>query len=177
MIREACRLADSGVEPESSGHVPSSKKPMELETMEYLKEFEHEVSSWPNISVHPHRFGGREFLFGSAEVGHVHTGGIVDIPFPRSIRDALLTQDLAKVHRWVPNSGWIAFHVRSKEDFKHSVWLMRLSYLRYALKTADDPRELLERESRELHLSPPFKSLLEKFVPLAKIQLVANPLA
>jgi len=48
-----------------------------------------EVSGWPNISVHPHRFSAREFRFGKAEVGHVHMGGIVDIPFPRPIRDAL----------------------------------------------------------------------------------------
>jgi hypothetical protein len=53
-------------------------------TMNNLKKLEDEVSAWPNISIHPHRFGGREFRFGSAEVGHVHAGGIVDIPFPRS---------------------------------------------------------------------------------------------
>jgi Luciferase len=48
--------------------------------MKHLKRLEDEVSTWPNISIHPHRFGGREFRVGSAEVGHVHTGGIVDIP-------------------------------------------------------------------------------------------------
>jgi hypothetical protein len=48
--------------------------------MNSLKKFEEEVSAWAKISVHPHRFGGREFLFGKAEVGHVHVGGIVDIP-------------------------------------------------------------------------------------------------
>jgi len=39
--------------------------------MNSLKKLEEEVGSWANISVHPHRFGGREFLFGAAEVGHV----------------------------------------------------------------------------------------------------------
>jgi hypothetical protein len=73
----------------------------------------------------------------------VHVGGVVDIPFPRSIRDALLAEGLAEEHHWVPNSGWITFRVRSEDDLKHSVWLMRLSYVRYALKTANDPRGLL----------------------------------
>src|SRR5713226_2380274 len=110
---------------------------MESEKMvKRLKKLEDEVSRWPNISVHPHRFGGKEFRLGSAEVGHVHTGGIVDIPFPRLVRDALLADGLAEEHHWVPNSGWITFHVRNQEDGKHAVWLMRLSYLRYALKTA-----------------------------------------
>jgi hypothetical protein len=130
-----------------------------------LKELEDAVSAWPSISIHPHRFGGKEFRFGSAEVEHVHTGGVVDIPFPRSVHDALLAGGLAEEHRWVPNSGWITFNVRSDEDLKHTLWLMRLSYLRYALKAASDPRGLLEQESEELHLSLRFKSLLEPFVP------------
>ena len=58
--------------------------------MKHLKKLEEEVSAWPHISIHPHRFGGMEFQFGDAEVGHVHTNGVVDIPFPRSVRDALL---------------------------------------------------------------------------------------
>jgi hypothetical protein len=135
--------------------------------MKHLKKLEDEISAWPKISVHPHRFGGKEFLFGSAEVGHIHTGGIVDIPFPRSVRDALLADGLAEEHQWVPNSGWVTFHVRNEENLSHALWLMRLSYIRYALKTATDPRGLLEQESEQLHLSAQFRSLLEKFVPNA----------
>ena len=133
--------------------------------MNNLKKLEEQVSAWANISVHPHRFGGREFRFARAEVGHVHTGGIVDIPLPRTVRDALLEEGLAEEHRWVPNSGWITFRIRNDEDLHHAVWLMRLSYLRYALKSASDPRKVFERESEDLHLSPRFKSLLEPFVP------------
>jgi hypothetical protein len=54
-----------------------------------------------------------EFRFRSAEIGHVHEGGIVDIPFPRSVRDALLDERLAEEHYWVPNSGWVTYRVRS----------------------------------------------------------------
>jgi hypothetical protein len=133
--------------------------------MKNLKKLEAEVSKWPHISTHSHRFGGHEFLFNKAEVGHVHTGGIVDIPFPRSLRDVLLENGLAEEHHWVPNSGWITFQMRSEEDLGHALWLMRLSYLRYALKTAADPWKLFEQESEHLHLSPQFKSLLEPFVP------------
>jgi hypothetical protein len=39
----------------------------------------------------------------------VHECGVVDILFPRSIRDALLAEGLAEEHRWVPNSGWAHF--------------------------------------------------------------------
>jgi hypothetical protein len=156
--------------------------------MKYTKKLEDEVSKWPNASVHLHRFGGREFRFGgyegsaegrtavSAQVGHVHIGGIVDIPFTRSVRDALLAEGLAEEHHWVPDSGWTTFHIRSDADLKHTLWLMRLSYLRYALKTASDPRRLFEQESEELHLSPRFKSLLEAFVPRVAGPVLTEPL-
>jgi hypothetical protein len=44
------------------------------------------------------------------------------------------------------------------------VWLVRLSYLRYALKLADNPVDLLERESKALRLSPRLVSLLQAYV-------------
>jgi hypothetical protein len=141
--------------------------------MQPLKELEDTVASWSRISVHPHRFGGHEFRFANAEVGHVHYGGVVDIPFPRSIHDELLKEGLVEEHRWVPNSGWITFRVRSDRDLQHAVWLMRLSYFRYALKRASDPGELFAEACRELHLSARLKSLLEQFVPSAKMQDVA----
>src|SRR5207244_10740034 len=81
---------------ESSGHTQSSKRVGNgVWIMKHLKKLEEEVSGWPHISVHPHRFAGREFRFLSAELGHVHTGGILDIPFPRSIHDALSASCLA----------------------------------------------------------------------------------
>jgi hypothetical protein len=144
--------------------------------MNFLKTLEAEVSAWPNVSIHPHRFGGREFRYGNAEVGHTHTGGIVDIPFPRSVRDALLAEGLAEEHRWVPNSGWTTFRVPSEEGLSHALWLMRLSYLRYALKSATDPQKLLEQESEQLHLSSQLKALLEPFVPRTANHVSAEPL-
>ena len=132
--------------------------------MKFLTEIEREILSWPEVSAHSHRFGGREFRFRAAEIGHVHTGGNVDIPFPRLVRDALLATGHAEEHHWVPNSGWITYRVRGENDLSHALWLLRLSYLRYVLKTAAEPAALLERESEQLHLSPRFKSLLEVFL-------------
>ena len=144
--------------------------------MKYANALEDVVSAWSRISVHPHRFGGKEFRFGNAEVGHVHTGGVVDVPFTRPIHDLLLAEGLAEQHQWVPNSGWITFHIRSEKDTVHALWLMRLSYLRYALKEATDPRKLFEQESEELRLDSRFKSLLEVFLPKNSRAVFAEPL-
>jgi hypothetical protein len=52
-----------------------------------------------------------------------------------------------------------------RNDIEGAVWLMRLSYLRFALKVAADPNRLLEEESKSLHLDPRLKELLGRFVP------------
>lgn len=122
------------------------------------------VSSWPGISVHPHRFAAREYRFCKAEVGHVHFWGEVDIPFPRPVHDFLLERNLAEQHRWVPNSGWTTFRMRGDSDVEHAVRLMRLSYLRYALRSASSPFELLETEAERLHLSPDLVVILSCFI-------------
>ena len=137
--------------------------------MKYIDRLVRELSSWPGVSTNPHRFGGTEFRFKAAEIGHIHPGGIVDIPFPRSVRDALLAEGLAQEHRWVPNSGWITFQIRGEDDFTHALWLMRLSYLRYTLKTANDPLRYLDDQSEELHLAPQLKSLFEALVPRSAV--------
>jgi Luciferase len=145
--------------------------------MKSLEKLENEIASWSDVSVYSHRFSAREFRFGAAEIGHIHSGGTVDIPFPRSIRDELLAEGLAEEHRWVPNSGWITFQIRSEKDFDQALWLMRLSYLRYALKSASDSHHLFEQESEQLRLSPRFKSLLEPFVPRSRQQVPVDPLS
>lgn len=133
--------------------------------MNYLQRLEDEISTWRQVSIHSHRFGGREFRLGTAEIGHIHAGGVVDIPFPRSVHDVLLAEGRAELHRWAPDSGWITYRIGSEDGLKHALWLMRLSYLRYAVKTSPDPRGLLEQQSQTLHLNQKLKSLLEAFVP------------
>ena len=133
--------------------------------MNDLENLEREISTWTGISVHSHRFGGREFRFGNAEVGHVHTGGTVDIPFTRAIRNLLLQGGLAEEHHFVRNSGWITYRMRGEAGLQHALWLMRLSYLRYALKNSPDPIELFTRESEQLRLEGEFAPLLRRFIP------------
>jgi Luciferase len=134
-----------------------------------MKKLEREIASWPGVSAHPHRFGGREFRFGNAEVGHVHMGGVVDIPFPRAMRDALLAEGFAEEHHWVPNSGWTSFRVRREDQLQHAVWLLRFSYARQAIKNANAPQKVFDEESLRLQLREPYRSLLERFVrPVAE---------
>lgn len=129
------------------------------------KKLEAEVASWPHVSVAPHQFAAREFRFEKAEIGHVHFWGDVDIPFPRTVHDLLLAEGRAQRHRWLPDSGWVTFHLRNEADVERAIWLMRLSYLRYALKTADNAARMLDEEAQRLQLNRELTALMRQFLP------------
>ena len=48
------------------------------------------VSGWHDVTEAPHRFGGVEFRLGKRELGHVHGDWLVDIPFPKQVRDGII---------------------------------------------------------------------------------------
>ena len=87
------------------------------------------VSAWEGITASPHRFGGVEFTLGKVEIGHIHHGGLVDIPYPKKLRDALVADGEAEPHHVLPESGWTSYHMRGDADVQNALQLFRLSYL------------------------------------------------
>jgi hypothetical protein len=97
------------------------------------------VSAFPDVSAAPHRFGGVEFSLGKVEVGHIHVGnGMVDIPYPRRIRDVLIAEGLAQEHHLLHDSGWITTFVRTDADFERIVSLYHLSYVQKRFRRRAD---------------------------------------
>lgn len=88
------------------------------------------VLAWPGVEQAPHRFGGIEFRLVKRELGHLHGNALVDLPFPRKVRDELVAQGRARPHHVLPDSGWVSFWIESPEDVEHAITLFRLAYER-----------------------------------------------
>lgn len=86
------------------------------------------VLSWPQIEAHPHRFGGTEYCLGRREIGHVHGDHLVDIPFPKKVRDEIVAAGEAQPHHILPESGWVSLHLREEADTERAIRLLRRSY-------------------------------------------------
>jgi hypothetical protein len=86
------------------------------------------TTQWPGITVAPHRFGGVEYQLGIREIGHIHGDTLVDIPFPRAIRNELVAMGQVRPHHVLPDSGWISFFIRQPEDVDQAIDLLRRSY-------------------------------------------------
>lgn len=115
-----------------------------------LDQLQHTVSAWPGVAAAPHRFGGIEFRLGTAEIGHYHTNGMVDIPFNTRLRTQLIAERRAQPHHLLPETGWISYYLRAEADLAGAVWLFRLAYVftaarpksRAVLPALDLPAEL-----------------------------------
>ncbi len=87
-----------------------------------------QVSTWEYVEFHPHRFGGVEYRIGRREIGHVHGDHLVDIPFPKKVRDEIVTAGKAMPHHVLPQSGWVSFYIHTDGDVGKAIDLMRHSY-------------------------------------------------
>jgi predicted DNA-binding protein (MmcQ/YjbR family) len=84
--------------------------------------------TWNGMETHPHRFGGTEFRMGRREIGHIHGDYLVDIPFPKKIRDEIVAAKKADPHHILPETGWISFYLREEGDIAKAIDLLKRSY-------------------------------------------------
>jgi hypothetical protein len=84
--------------------------------------------SWEGVTTHPHRFGGTEYRFGRRELGHIHGDHMVDIPFPKRVRDDVVAAGRAQAHHLLPETGWVSFYIQEPGDVEQAIALLRESF-------------------------------------------------
>jgi hypothetical protein len=94
--------------------------------------------TWERLETHPHRFGGTEFRIGKREIGHIHGDSLVDIPFPKKIRDEIVAAGEASPHHILPDTGWVSFYLQEDGDIERAIALLKRSY-EIALKQKSQP--------------------------------------
>ena len=92
------------------------------------EQIEREILSWPDVTVAPHRFGGREFRVGRRELGHLHGDRLADLPFPVRVREQLVREGKAEPHHILPESSWVSRRIRGEEDITAVIALFRMNY-------------------------------------------------
>jgi hypothetical protein len=80
------------------------------------------------VTAHPHRFGGTEYRLGRRELGHIHGDYLLDIPFPKRVRDEMVAAGLAEPHHVLPETGWVSFYLREPADAERAIALLRRSF-------------------------------------------------
>ncbi len=117
---------------------------------EIVQRIVNTISAWEGITANPHRFGGVEFKLGSIEIGHIHSNGMVDIPFTRKLRETLVANGDAQPHHLLHDSGWITVFARTDAEADHALRLYRLSYLHKKYRKSADRDETFALETQAL---------------------------
>lgn len=86
------------------------------------------VTAWEGVMVKPHRFGDVEYAIGKREIGHIHGDHLVDIPFPKKVRDKIVAAGRARPHHILPETGWVSFYLREDGDIENAIDLLRESF-------------------------------------------------
>jgi hypothetical protein len=93
-----------------------------------MEKIQRTVAVWEGVSSQPHRFGGIEFRLGKRELGHLHGDSLLDIPFPKEVRNELVGSGRVMPHHILPESGWVSFYIRHEEDVDTAIELLNLSF-------------------------------------------------
>src|SRR6058998_2079949 len=104
------------------------------------------LQGWSGITSQPHRFGGTEYCLGRREIGHIHGDSLVDIPFPKKVRDELVTAGRAEPHHILPKSGWVSIFLGSR-----LTWIGRSNCSTFRTKL---PRNTPQRNDAQLRWQP-----------------------
>ena len=86
------------------------------------------VTGWAGVTSKPHRFGGVEYVIGRREIGHIHGDQLVDIPFPKKVRDEIVAAGRAQPHHILPETGWVSFYLSDENDIEKVITLLHESY-------------------------------------------------
>jgi predicted DNA-binding protein (MmcQ/YjbR family) len=86
------------------------------------------ITAWEGVTVQPHRFGGVEYVIGKRELGHIHGDHLVDIPFPKKVRDEIVAAGRAQPHHILPETGWVSIYLHEADDVEKAIALLEESY-------------------------------------------------
>jgi len=71
---------------------------------------------------------GVGYQLGTRELGHIHGDHLLDIPFPKKVRDEIVNAGLAEPHHILPETGWVSFYLQKEGDIQKAIELLRRSY-------------------------------------------------
>jgi hypothetical protein len=92
------------------------------------KRIDTALQGFEGLKAQPHRFGGTEYRLDRREIGHTHGDSLVDIPFPKAIRDELVAAGRAEAHHILPQSGWVSVYLKQPADVDRAIELLLYSF-------------------------------------------------
>ena len=62
------------------------------------------------------------------EYNQNHGDHMVDIPFPKPVRNDVIAAGRAEPHHLLSETGWVSFYIRQPADVEHAIALLQRSF-------------------------------------------------
>jgi predicted DNA-binding protein (MmcQ/YjbR family) len=69
-----------------------------------------------------------EYVIGKREVDHIHGEHMVDISFPKKMRDEIVAARRAQPHHPLPETDWVSYYLQQESDVEQAIALFQESY-------------------------------------------------
>ncbi|MBS1816378.1 MAG: DUF5519 family protein [Acidobacteria bacterium] len=99
---------------------------------------ESAVKGWAGTVVERPRLGIRTFRVGNRVLGRLHGDRLLELPLPLTIRERLLVEGRLRALCDAPHRGWVACCIRTADDVRTAVELLRLNYERPWLPAGEE---------------------------------------
>ena len=87
------------------------------------------VEGWPGVTAAPGSRGEYSFKVGAREIGHLHGSRVAHFGFPKAVWQELYDAGRIDYHPVFPTKkGWASRAIRSEEDVRDVIALLRLNY-------------------------------------------------
>ena len=105
-----------------------------MEKSKIIEEIENTILTWEETTLGKGDFGAITFLYRGKEFGHIHSDGVLDISFDKSMTTELRRTNLVETHQFVPETN-ITYRVSNEAKVVFAVALLRLAYLIHFIKS------------------------------------------
>jgi hypothetical protein len=93
-----------------------------------IKQWCEIICSWPEVERCKHMYGGTEFRVFNRSFGHIHANGLLDLPFKKDLRDALVERGHAQWHHFKKDMMWVSVQLKKPSDFEKAKPVLLLAY-------------------------------------------------
>jgi hypothetical protein len=87
-----------------------------------------ETRTWPGVGIETRADGVIQLVLSRGVLARLHAGGLIEIPYPRPVGEALVAAGRVQRHHALPDSGWVNVRLERADQVEDTLALLRLAY-------------------------------------------------
>lgn len=100
---------------------------LDPDVLGWIDELEAAARMMDGVNLSQHKYGGMQFNYLGVEIGHLHSNGLLDILYSKTLKTELKVAGRVLDHHLFNTSGWTSFYLRSHDDVRYAKKLLAIA--------------------------------------------------